>query len=228
MQCCACRSRCCCELECCITVCHACSQSKVGSFAGGHGDWGFFFFGTEPFNYRKMQPIVHRWWLLIPNILRIKAEIWRLIGMNDLHSYSAWWEVTQLIQNLTGLFDDDATTVTVDAKTPCKSAVKCYEGLVGLLQYHNLFTACQHPCGHKVTLLRQHFMSRNATQPLKCKGRYIAAVQFPSSPCLFQIIPWPVVRERWPFIWENEDLIFLMMRSSFFIAVFLPVPFFCS
>lgn len=95
--------------------------------------------------------------------------------------------------------------------------------LLGLLpQYHDLFTACQHPCGHKVTLLRQRFVSRNATQPLKCKGRCIA-VQFPISACLFQIIPRPVVRGKWPFIWGSEDLIFLLHHFS--SLCFCPFPF---
>lgn len=142
--------------------------------------------------------------------------------MNDLHSYSALRQVTQLIQNLTGLFD--ATTVTIDAKTNFKFAMKHYEGLLGLFpQYHDLFNACQHPCRHKVTLLIRHFMSRNATQPVKCKRRCIVAVQFPSSPCLFQIILWPVVRGKWPFLWGIEDLIFLLHHFS--SLCFCPFPF---
>lgn len=66
MECCGCSSQCCCKLECCITVCHGWSQSKVGSRAGGRGDRGFFLYlfiyCTEPFNYGKMQQlIVHGW-----------------------------------------------------------------------------------------------------------------------------------------------------------------------
>lgn len=42
MECCGCSSPYCCKLECCITVCHGWSQSKVGSRTGGHGDRGCF------------------------------------------------------------------------------------------------------------------------------------------------------------------------------------------
>lgn len=57
----------------------------------------------------------------------------------------------------------------------------------------------------------------------KCKGRRIAAGQFPSSACLFQITPRPVVRGKWPFIWGSEDLIFLLHHFS--SLCFCPFPF---
>lgn len=141
----------------------------------------------------------------------------------NLHEWLPFKFCIKLIQNLTGLFDDSATTVTADAKTHLKFTVKRYKGLLGLLpQYHDFVYCLPTPVWPQGDPAETALYAPQCQQPLKCKGRCIAAVQFPGSSRLFQIILQPVVRGKWQKMRSSIP----HQKAIIFLPCFCPFPFF--
>lgn len=142
--------------------------------------------------------------------------------MNDLHSYSALRQVTQLIQNLTGLFD--ATTVTVDAKTILnlqwnimRDCLDSSLSITTCLTPANTHVDTRWPCWDGT------LCPAMPHSPWNVKGDALWLCNFPAARVCSRLYYGLLWEESGLFLWGIEDLIFLLHHFS--SLCFCPFPF---